>query len=247
MNFQDIIDSESQMMEDAKRRYGEFFDNSFDFIILLQDFIADAKLGSWIFIIMLSHVRKHAVLAFFSIIRRHQIQGFMDLRQVLEGLSIACYALGHTDLEQLAKIDDDHVIQEIIKGQHYSWLVTNYPEASKVIKTAKDQVNATCSHANLTYAVQDFKLTEKSFEFSFFDRDDADLIKGNLWFVGYVCMHVMDIIFRVNKDHKLLNFLVDYPNRLKALEIKLNELKDEMLKKNRFSQYLPILEKNITS
>lgn len=244
MNFQEIIDSESQMMANAKYQYGEFFDNSFNFLVLLQDFINDAKLDSWLSIIMFSHIKRHAVLAFFSIIRRHQVQGFLDLRQVLEGLSIACYVLGHTDLKQLVTIDENNIIHEIARGQYYPWLKINYPQASNVIKTAKDQINFTCSHANLTYAVQDFKLTKESFEFSFFDRDDIDFIKGNLWFVGYVCMHVMDVIFGVNKDHKLLNFLADYPNRLYGLETKLNELKNEMLKKERFSQYLPILKQN---
>ena len=229
------------MMAEAKNKYGEFFENSFDFILLLQDFISDVKMDGWLFVIMFSHIKRHTVMAFFSVIRRHNVQGFMDLRQVLEGLSIACYALGHTNLEDLAKIDENQIIQEIINNKHYTWLEKNYQEASKVIKTTKNQINATCSHANLTYAFQDFKLSEKTFEFSFFDKDDLDLIKSNLWFVGYVCMHVMDIIFGVDKDSKLLNFSSNYPKKLKELEDKLNELKIEMLKKEKFNRYLSTL------
>lgn len=241
MNFQEIIDAESQMMADAKNKYGEFFDTSFESLAFLQEFISDAKMDSWLFMIMLSHIRKHTALAFFSIIRRHHIQGFMDLRQVLEGLSIDLYALAHTDLENLAKIDENNIIQEVLNNKHYTWLNSNYPEISQIIKTTKGQINDTCSHANLTYAVQDFKLTKKTFEFSFFDRDDLDLVKGDLWFVGYICMHTMAMIFTINKDYKLINITDESLKQVKELEVKLNKLKNEMLKKEKFNKYLPIL------
>ncbi len=245
MNFQDIIDSERQMIMEANKKYGTFFTNSLEFVSLTQEFIAEAKIDSWMFQYFFAYMKKHQLLSWFSMLRRHHVQSFLDLRQVIEATSLACYALAFPDNKVFAT-QDEHGILYIPKNlisDCYSWIENNYPEASEALMFAKKEINKTCAHCNLIYAMYHSNLlSEKNvFEHEFFDNDDPDLINGDLWFLSLVSGNVMDIFYGVNRKYSQLTFSSDFVVRLKANRITLEKLRNEMREKERFKKWKPIL------
>lgn len=139
MNFGEIIDKEREMFLTGENKYGEHFRNSFNFISLMQDFIAEVKPKAWIFALFLSQVRKHLVLSYFSAIRQHHIQAMLDLRQVFEAGAKGAYAIAFPDENKFVQTDKAGKAfepKELTK-QCYRWLEENYPEANIPLKSLK--------------------------------------------------------------------------------------------------------------
>ena len=80
------------------------------------------------------------------------------------------------------------------------------------LKTKEDFINKTCAHCSLVYTIQHFQMNDSSFEFSFFDKDDLDLVKGDLWLIGHTAGNLMDIFYGINKNYKLLTFSDNFIN-----------------------------------
>lgn len=109
------------------------------------------------------------------------------------------------------------------------------------LKRLKKTINESCAHSNAIYAFQNFELGKevRRFEFLYFDKDDSDLVKGDLWFIGNVAMGLMDLFYGVNQGRNLITFSSDFVARLKQYEVIGNKLKNEMLSKERFSRFKP--------
>jgi len=247
MNFQDIINSEHKMLMEAEDKYNKHFKNCINFVSLTQDFISEVKMESWVFNALLAYIRKYLLLSFFSALRLHHVQSFANLRQVLEGTSMACYALAFPEIKNFITIDQDNVARNstiIEKNKHYKWLEQNYPDASLVIKkTKEDFINKTCAHCSLVYTIQHFQMNDSSFEFSFFDKDDLDLVKGDLWLIGHTAGNLMDIFYGINKNYKLLTFSDNFIKRLTNLRKENEEIREEMKNKPRFKKWSDKLNK----
>jgi len=240
MTFQDLIDEENKLLLEAENKYGKEYINCLNLVSLLQNFIKSTKLESWIFNIFLSYIRKHIVLSFFSTLRLHHVQSDANLRQVLEATSLACYALIHADKENFMK-DDDNFKDDIL-NKSYKWLEQKYPDASRAIKISKDQINSSCSHASLAYAFQEFQLGRDKFSYSFFDKEDNDLIKAYLWNIAHISGNIMDITYGVNRDCNMLIFTDDFVSKLREYRKINEEIKIESLKKEKFKKHLEQLK-----
>lgn len=241
MDFDKIIDKEREMLLTAQERYGEHFSNSFSFVTLMQEFIVEVRPTAWVFALFLSQVRKHLVLSFFSALRRHHIQAMLDLRQVFEAGGKGAYAIAFPDEGKFVQKDDRGTLFEPrgLPKECYEWLGENYPEATLPLKKLKNIINESCAHANAIFAFSNFEMAKgtKRIEFTFFDKEDADLVKVDLFFVGNTAMGLMDLFYGVNQKRNLITFSPDYIARLKDYELVGNKLKEEMMCKKRFSRY----------
>lgn len=239
MNFQEIIDKEREMLLIAEGKYGEHYRNSFNFVILMQEFIAQAKPKVLIFALFLSLVRKHLVLSFFSALRQHHIQAMLDLRQVFEAGAKGAYAIAFPDENKFVQKGGKGTLFEPkgLSKECYMWLGKNYPEQALPLEKLKSIINKSCAHANAIFAFPNFKMTGKRCEFTFFDKDDVDLVKVDLWFVGNTAMGLMDLFYVVNQERSLITFTSDFITRLKDYEAVGNELKQELMSKERFSRF----------
>ncbi len=88
--------------------------------------------------------------------------------------------------------------------------------------------------------MQHFKISDnnKKFEFSFFDKDDLDLVKSDLWFIGHTAGNLMDIFYGINKDYKLLAFSNNFIEQIRKLRRDNEEIREEMKKTERFKKFL---------
>lgn len=232
ISFDELIEKERELILTGDK-YGEHFQNCLNFILLIQNFIKEAKPEAWVFAIFLSQIRKHIVLSFFSTLRLHHIQAMLVLRQVFEAGSKAAYAIAFPDEKKFVQTDFQGVAYEpkTITKEVYDWLEKNYPEGSMPLKRLKNLINESCAHSNAIYAMQNFKLGNitKKFQFSFFDEENPKLVKGNLWFIGNAAMGLMDLFYGVNKNRNLIIFTDDFVKLLKQYEAVGNRLKTEIL------------------
>lgn len=241
MLFSEIIDKEKEMLLNAEEKYGEYHHNCFAFIDLMQDFVKETKPDAWIFALFLSQIKKHIVLSFFSALRQHHIQAMLDLRQVFEAGAKGAYSIAFPEHQKFiqTKSNDTAFEPEGLAKEAYDWLEKNYPKGTEPLKKLKKTINESCAHANAIYAFQNFELSKKTrgFEFSFFDKDDSDLVKTDLWFIGNVAMGLMDLFYGVNQGRNLITFSPDFITRLKQYEVVGNKLKAEMMSKERFARF----------
>lgn len=107
------------------------------------------------------------------------------------------------------------------------------------LKKLKKIINESCAHSNAIYAFHNFDIAKKlrRIELPFFDKNDIDLVKTDLWFIGNTAMGLMDLLYGVNTNHNLITFCPDFVKRLKAYEATGEKLKVELMKKERFSKF----------
>jgi len=236
----DIIESESQMILHGAERFGDYFINASEFNNLLQQFIKSVDPDRFIFAMFLSQVRKHHLLAHFSVVRLHHIQAMMNLRQVLEAGSCAAYSIANPDREGFTDIDEKGIIdpsQELAK-KRYKWLENNFKNGSDAIKNMKGTINNSTAHSSLVYAHNNFKFDGEQGKFitPFFDIEDDYRVKTDLWQIGNIAMGLMDLFYGVNKELDVIKFIDDFIPRLKILEAENHRLKAEMMSSERYKK-----------
>ena len=79
----DIIESERQMVLSAPERFGYFHDNAMGTGYLLGHGVVGMPHHRSLVARWCSQLKKYHLLAIFSFVRLHQVQGLMNLRQVL--------------------------------------------------------------------------------------------------------------------------------------------------------------------
>jgi hypothetical protein len=206
---------------------------------LFQKLIVKAKPEALFFLIFLSQIRKHHMLAILSAARLHHVQMVMNLRQVLEAGATAAYAIGNPRTEDYAKSTELGLLEvpEELSKKRYKWLEEKYPNGSEVIKRLKKQIQQS-SHSNIVDAYRSFKIkdTQKLLEIQtpFFDLRNDFQIKSDFWVIGNVAMGLTDLFYGVNKDYNVLTFADDFVTRLKLFERENNRLKELQMKTRRF-------------
>ena len=103
------------------------------------------------------------MLALLSTLRLHKVQSMMNLRQTLAVGAAPAFAIANPEPEHFIDIDANGILDpaKALAGKRYRWLETNFPKSSESIKSKKDQINATTSHANIVSANQTFRVNER--------------------------------------------------------------------------------------
>lgn len=233
--FQDILDSEQEMVLKGAEKYGDYFINASEFNDLLQNFLESVDVSRYIFTAFLSQIRKHITLALLSATRLHHIQSMMDLRQALEAGVCAAYAIANPDEKGFVDIGENGFLDspQGLAIKRYDWLEKNFSAGSNAIKNMKEQINKSVAHSNLIFAYNNFEFDKKKnkdkFFTPFFDIEKNHLIKTDLWQIGNIAMGLMDLFYGVNKDLNAIKFISDFIPRLKKLEAENHKLKAEMM------------------
>ena len=232
----EILEKESQLFYAAESKYGDFFRNAANFNGLLQNFIKEHKTMSGIFAIFLSELKKHNILALLSVVRLHHIQAMLNLRQVLEAGANAAYALGNPNQDDFAKDNDLGILDspQKLTDKRYKWLEKNYSAGSSAIKNMKDSINKSCAHSNITYATKNIGISKNDeqviLETPFFDDEDENLIKTDLWMIGNISLILMALFNDINRKSGLLIFTDVFIRDLLDLEKENLRLKENILK-----------------
>lgn len=231
-NVSEIIQTELDLLKEAPTEYGDFFKHAMASIRLVQSSIASIDSQGWLFIALLAQIRKHQLLSFFSAVKLHHVQAFMNLRQLLEYVADASYALANPNPDDFVETTPEGILKtpKKLRGKRYNWLKNNYPNGSKAIEDMKKVIQSS-AHSNLidTYRIFKFeykendKLTELTT--GFFDFKDDYHIKSDLWTIGNISMGLMDLFYGINKKYKRILFTSNFLDDLSKLGDENNGLK----------------------
>jgi len=244
--FEDIIDEEKQLVIDAPIKYGEFWGNSYGFVIFMNRFIKSIDdIDKFLFLTFLSQVKKHLTLALFSTVRRHHVQANMDMRQVLEASSWAAYVMAFREENKFYENDTSGnlCVPKVLKEKRNKWLNENYQIKSDEIKRNITLINESTAHSNIAYAFNNFKMRptdNPGFELQFFDHEDEYVIKTNLWSIANITMGLIDLFIGVNQTHKVFKLADDFKDSYRQLIELNNKLKSEMMAHKRYAESLKI-------
>jgi hypothetical protein len=239
----DIIESERQMVLSAPERFCYFHDNEMGTSYLLGHGIAGMPHHRSLVARWCSQLKEYHLLAIFSFVRLHQVQGLMNLRQVLEAAVDAAFAVAHVDDIKDYGYTDKHgaiMTPQSFKTKRYGWLAANYKDGSDNLHAMKNAINRYGSHASVVQTMHNFQAqlgaATPHFETSFFDAEDAFHVKTDLWRAADIGLAVLDLLYGVNRDFGVLTYAADYLTLFNELARQHDALGEELRATERFQE-----------
>lgn len=205
MSLEQFSQEEHERLADAENRYGRHFTNARDASILLSNIVMWPVVPCDLFLRFLSQMKKHHTLSLISTVRLHRIQAKMILRYFLESTVHAAYTLAHIDSPNYFDYENFQIrdFQKAAKIA-YKWIADHYPVHSDRIRSIKDQINSQTAHSNVIASEHNFRYVpgeRPEIHTSFFDYEDEDFIKADLFQCAQVGFMAIDLILAVQKVH----------------------------------------------
>jgi hypothetical protein len=195
---------EHQKVVDADQRYGNAFINAYNTTVLLSNLMMWPVVDCDLFIRFYSQLKKYHTLSVVSTVRLHRVQAKLNLRYFLECTANAAFSLAHTDTQnyidrQNSRIGDAQ--KATLKA--YKWLETAYPGHSTFMKDLKAEINEQTAHAHVVNSQHNFDFVpgqRPAIVTSYFDFEDDELVKLDLWIGAKAGLHAIDLILSVRRD-----------------------------------------------
>lgn len=232
MPLNEISATENNLIANAKKQYGKYFDHTQFAIDFFHTFMKSTSYEGAFFLMFWASAEKHIILGALSGIRLHHVQANFNFRYATESGAWAAYALAHPDPKHFALFENDGTLEPTneLKMKMYKWLDERYPAGSVSLKRFKDDTNKLSTHANIVNASRNFgELGHEKINTSFFDQDEEHHIKIDLWASANLCMGLLDIFYGVNKNFPQLVLQDDFLIRMARLKQENDALKTEMM------------------
>ncbi|MET4312695.1 hypothetical protein [Bradyrhizobium sp. RT4b] len=234
MSLETFSAEEHQKLVDAEQRYGNAFINAYNTTVLLSNLMMWPLVDCDLFIRFYSQMKKYHSLCVASTVRLHRVQAKMDLRYFLESTANAAFSLAHTDTQNYFDLQNNRIgdaQRATLKA--YKWLEITYPGHSNFMKELKAEINEQTAHAHVVNSQHNFDLVagqRAEIVTSYFDFEDDELVKLDLWVGAKAGLHAIDLILSVQKDFG--GFLPssdvsDFPQLMADNDAVLRELRDE--------------------
>jgi len=243
----EISEEENKLVTDAKNKYGKVYENAENLVFLLWDFLKSTEADAWIFVSFLSQVQKFAVLSLLSMIRQHNAQSLMNIRQVFEAGVLAVYALHEINDTTYYYKDQNGIayVKEDIKEKAYKWLEENHKSHSDTIKNQKKTINNMWTHSSILLTSLNFQLEkEENFFNSFFDKEDELQTKNNLWFLANSCWGLLDLFAKEITKTKMAKLSDNFIAKMRQYGNDNESLKKELMNNPRIQKWTNINKKN---
>lgn len=189
-NFQEILSIESAYVDQAPADFGDFNTHAEVMAAWNFDFVKHAKRSHSLVSFPLVAMRKLSLLSYLSVVRRHEMQAYMTMRQYLEFAAIAAYLSAHRDED----VPQAKLLE--LKALAYRWF-ENYPQLSQILEAPKQLINSSMAHARISQAA---RLTDLGLVSTgnvrgfFFDQASEVHSKMNLFVVGLISLTAIDVI-----------------------------------------------------
>jgi len=204
MPIEEFSVKENKLVQNAGNKYGEYYRTAKNCIILTECIKYSSEEGM-IFVHFWSQISTNLQLALLSTVRRHTVQTYMLLRQVLESSTYAYYGLYLKSFEKFGNISSKETfkIKENVKNPAHQWLNKFYPKQSNEIKSLKLFINQNFAHANIgntQFSVIEHSDRKKSMYF--FDHDKNSIhIKRMFLLIIEIANLVLSLLKEVLKDN----------------------------------------------
>lgn len=196
----DFARDELAMTLEAGDRYGEYFELAAEASTNFSNLVQINTVGIEVFLRFHTQAKKHHTLSLLSTVRRHRVQAKQCLRVFVESIAHMAYSLAHNDealyFNREKGVPED---QAKVSRRAYKWLEAQYAQASGTLKSIKDEINEQAAHANLATSVNNFNVRDRSLHMPFFDFEDLDRVKVDLWQCARVALVATDLILTVRE------------------------------------------------
>ena len=237
--IEEIIDSEALLAANAAARYGMYYLHARNVTTFLSKCLASIDPGYDFFAGFYAHAKKHHLLALLSAVRLHHVQSQMNVRQVIEGGVWATYALAHTEVSSLVRIDKRGILRPNteLSNKRDKWLAERFPKNWEYLRRLRSQINKYGTHANLVVSQKVLQKPESGREWNmpFFDFTDDYHVYTDLWSIAGIGISLMDLFVGANQP-KHIHFVADFDDRLIELLHQNRLLQHEMRNTDRFKK-----------
>jgi hypothetical protein len=245
--LEEIVESERQLLIDADARYGKYYRHARACSVFLSRAIISVNHDRMMFGRLFSLLKKHHMLALLSTLRLHKVQSMMNLRQVLEASAAAAFAIANPELEHFAETDAAGILdptQELTR-KRYRWLATHFRASSDALKAKKELINNMAAHANIVTTDQTFRVNEGGdmIDAPFFDLEDEYFVKGDLWLMSSIAIEVLDLLYGVNKDRNVIEFIPEFEAHFTGMARGNQALHAEMTSTDRYRRAMDKMQK----
>lgn len=252
ITIEEFSNIEKIMVNEAPVKYGEVYQNAEDLVMLLLNCItSQVKSKSWIFVGFLTQVQKSILLALMSVLRKHDVQALMMLRNALESSVLAVYSLYEINPDNYGTINEtgNMDINQKIRINSYKWIDENYHYHSEKIKYFKDMINNSNAHANFGLIFNNIDFSTSNFlSTTLFDDNDGDkehqLIMTNqrLWLIANISFGLLNLLYQAIEQYPLVTLIDGFLPKLEQYGSN-NALISERLKHHpRFEKIISTLE-----
>ncbi len=231
MNMAELLAREAELTDSARKDYGPYFATAMHCCGYLTTQVVGIEEDRFLFRAMHALVGKHAILATLSYVRRHRVQGSMNMRQVTESAQRACYFLARPrehvrETETTIKVDETGV-----RDKTHHFFNDEMGEHAVAFKTAKKVINMTDAHASLRSAQLIAQRSATGGDL-FFDADDPVLVRVGLWSVINTTVGVLDAYHLVAQRYGGVRFADDFGDAFAAVVAMRDRLHGELWKED---------------
>lgn len=193
--------------------------------------VAQVDDDRFLFRAMNALVGKHAILATLSFVRRHRVQGSMNMRQVTESAQRACYFLARPK-DHVRETKTAIVVDEAgVRDRTYRFFNEEMDDHAEAFRAAKKVINMTDAHASLRGAQLTAGQSATGGDL-FFDADNPVLVRVGLWSVINTTVGVLDAYHLVAQRYGGIRFADGFQEVFGAVLQKRDELHDELWKED---------------
>lgn len=225
------------MVLTASNRYGKYWTTARESSIFLSRCISAFDHDRMNCARFVAILKKHHMLALLSAVRLHKSQAMIDLRQALEAGSSAAFAVANPEDRHFFEWENGLIqLPEKLPKKRYKWLDEHHKMLSDAIKSKKDLINQSQTHANVVASHGIFRVEGDQANVPFFDIEDAYHVQTDLWLIAAVALDVMKLLREVNTGHNVIKFIDQFDNHLMVLESRIAALLEEMKATERYQR-----------
>jgi hypothetical protein len=195
---------EHQRLVDAESKYGNAFVNAYNTTILLSNLMMWPVVDCDLFIRFYSQMKKYHTLSVISTVRLHRVQAKMNLRYFLESTANGAFSLAHSDTRNYFDLQNNRAGDaQKATTKAYKWLEATYSAHSNFMRNLKADINEQTAHAHVINTQHNFDFVpgqRAEIITSYFDFEDDELVKLDLWVAAKAGLHAIDLILTAQKD-----------------------------------------------
>lgn len=245
----DLSIEENEKIKNAKEKYGNVFEHASKLNNLLWNFLQECEPECYPFCSFLSSTQISLTLALLSIIREHDIQAKMIVRNALESAVLACYSLYKPNIanryqEFKDNPDKQATLHKRVIEKAYKWIEKEFSSHSDTVKFFKDMINSNYAHANIIMAQRGIISYNKEIHLTFFDKPDPLMTIQGIWYVAHVTFGILDLFAKSAASYPAIKPQSNFLPKLKELFHENMEIKRQLEKHPRFTEALNKLRNN---
>jgi hypothetical protein len=212
----ELLAREAELTDAARKEHGPYFATAIHCCAYLTSQVVEIDDDRFLFRAMNALVAKHATLATLSFVRRHRVQGSMNMRQVTESAQRACYFLARPK-DHVREAEAAFVVDEAgVKDKTHRFFNDEMGDHAGAFKAVKKVINMTDAHASLRAAMLTAGQGSTGGDL-FFDTDNPVLVRIGLWSVINTTVGTLDAYHLVSQRYGGIKFAEGFEDTFGAV------------------------------